>query len=282
MIDLRKLYQLSRPRQWLYTAVPFVIGFVAGLPNGYHQPYPAIFWLLLAYFLIPANIFLYGLGNLFDKAVEKSNGEQNQPEQKVAGLQPDERRSMFVILAFIVVITMLLLPLIPQKWQPLMWLFLFFATFYNAPPLRYKARPIFDSYANLLYVIPGFLGYAITTGTLPPSPIIMAAICLAAGMYAFYAISSLEADKEFGLTTIAVNLGKPRTLLFTAINWAFFAALSIAAIGLPAVVTLLYPVIPLVVYFRPTVDMKRLNWLVFGLNVIVAVLIIGYKLLSVV
>jgi lycopene elongase/hydratase (dihydrobisanhydrobacterioruberin-forming) len=247
MITLRRfvptLIKISRPRFWAYTAGPFVLGYVAGLPRGYTDVYPPVFWIALIYFVLPANLFLYGINDLFDRDTDKLNAKKDDKEHRLA--QSEDRVLIAVLIAACVLSAAMLL-IIPSAYWWIFGAFILLSATYSAPP-RFKARPILDSYSNVLYVLPGFLGYAMTANALPPLAMWIGGAAWAAGMHAYSAIPDIEPDSRAGVRTVAVALGAANTLRFILANWLAFAALMIGLLGLPAVITLLFPAIP--IYF---------------------------------
>ena len=68
------LFWLSRPRFWLYLAGPVVVGVVYGSDavGSFVQPVTVAMFL---YFLLPANVYLYGVNDIFDADIDE------QPEE---------------------------------------------------------------------------------------------------------------------------------------------------------------------------------------------------------
>ncbi|MEP7284132.1 MAG: prenyltransferase [Chloroflexota bacterium] len=275
-MSFAKLLKISRPRFWFYTAGPFLLGYIVGLPTGYREIYPIRFWILFAYFLLPANLFLYGINDVFDRASDALNDKKSAQEHRLAD---QEQRGVIATLIIIMFISAGMLMLIPVALWWIFGLFLFFSVFYSAPPLRFKARPFLDSYSNVLYVLPGFLGYALTANRYPPLAIVVGAICWAAGMHAYSAIPDIEPDTQAGIRTVAVVLGKQRSLLFVAANWTIFALLIMATLGPLGAITLLYPAIPLALYFQPNINVARVYWWFPALNGLMGFLVFAYKTL---
>lgn len=274
-MSLQKLIKVSRPRFWLYTAGPFLLGYIVGLPSGYREVYPFVFWALLLYFLLPANLYLYGINDVFDRDTDALNRKKDDKEHRLA---QQERRQLIIVLAAVLVVSAGMLLIIPARWWWLFGLFLLLSTFYSAPPLRFKARPFLDSYSNVLYVTTGFLGYALSADRLPPLAMIVAAACWAAGMHAYSAIPDIEPDREAGVRTVAVALGKRPALLFVAGNWLIFAVLVISTLGVVGGLTLLYPAIPLLLYLRERWDIEKVYWWFPALNGLMGFLVTVYRM----
>lgn len=252
----------------MYLAGPFLLGYLAGLPAPRDLRTPH-FWLPFLYFLLPANLYLYGINDLFDTDTDQLNTKKGAQEHR---LIRRERGILIALLIGVGVLDALFFAALPPVMWPLFGLFLLLSTLYSAPPLRLKARAFFDSYSNVLYVLPGFLGYWLTAGHLPPPAIIVAGACWAAGMHAYSAIPDIEPDQEAGIRTVAVALGKGRALLFVLANWLIFALLVTATLGLIGALSFIYPLIPLVLYMRPQLSVARAYWWFPGLNAAVGFL----------
>jgi len=110
----RYLFRLSRPRFWLYLAGPVIVGvtYAASTPAELFTPTTLA---LFAYFLLPANVYLYGVNDIFDQDVDEDNPKKEEREVRFRG-------QAFVVAA--VVVTGLgiaaLVPLVPAAAYP--WL----------------------------------------------------------------------------------------------------------------------------------------------------------------
>ena len=270
------LLKLSRPRFWMYVAGPFLLGYLAGSPTP-RDLRTAAFWLPFLYFLLPANVFLYGINDLFDAETDALNAKKDAQEHRLARR---ERRGLMILLVSVgvpdVIFAIALLFAGKVTAAGVLALFVGLSAAYSAPPLRFKARAFFDSYSNALYVLPGFLGYLLTADRLPPPLIMLAAICWAAGMHAYSAIPDIEPDRAAQIRTVAVALGTRRALLFVFANWLCSALLAIVALGPLALPALVYPVIPLALYARPRWSVARVYWWFPGLNALVGFLAFLY------
>lgn len=273
---MKALLSISRPRFWIYTAGPFLLGYIGGLQHGWLGIYPLPFWLLFAYYLIPANVLLYGVNDWFDAETDALNEKKDEHEHR---LQSIERRGLLITLVICAVISVGVMALMPPRAWLLQVLFIGLNIVYSAPPLRLKARPVVDSYSNVLYVLPGFIGYIVTAGQSPPVLMIMAATGWAAGMHAYSAIPDIEPDREAGIATIAVMLGKTGTLLFVGGNWLFFAVLTTWVIGAAGAITLIYPLLIVFLLLRPQVSITRVYWWLPVINGLMGFAAFVYKTL---
>lgn len=262
----RTLLKISRPRFWFYTAGPFLLGYAAGLPAPRNLFTPG-FWLPFLFFLVPANLYLYGINDVFDRDTDRLNQKKTEKEHR---LEVREARLLQGVLAGIATLALIILVSLPD-WTAvgLFVAFMALCTAYSAPPLRLKGRPFLDSYSNVLYVLPGYLAFYLTAGRLPPTAIIIGGALWAAGMHAYSALPDIVPDRAAGIQTVAVFLGERRGLGFVALNWTLFAILMIGALGLPGMLALIYPIIPLILLAFPSGTIERVYWWFPYLNALI-------------
>ena len=146
--------------------------------------------------------------------------------------------------------------------------FMFLSYAYSAPPFRFKARPLIDSFSNVLYIIPGIIGYAQVTNTLPDGAFIAAGLFWVTAMHLFSAIPDIIPDKKVGLATTAVVYGKKQSLMFTSILWGMCSFLVITSWQLfpVSLFTLVYPVIPLLLLNKTDEEISKVYWVFPYLN----------------
>jgi len=207
------LLWLSRPRFWLYLAGPVIVG-VAYAAEGPVDLFSPIAIALFGYFLLPANVFLYGVNDLFDADIDTENPKKGDREVRYRGGR---------LVALFVAVTGLLgvafLPLLPAAGGVAMMAFLLLSVEYSAPPFRFKTTPFLDSLSNGLYVLPGAIAYAAVAGRAPPVAAVAGGWLWAMGMHTFSAIPDIEPDRKGGIQTTATWLGKRRTYGYVAACW---------------------------------------------------------------
>ena len=219
-MKLKKIWQTSRPRFWIYALGPYAVGVVTVLRS--HQY--ALWWsipvlVFFVFFTLPANLFSYGVNDIFDYETDRLNPKKVEYESLVL---PKERKGLWMTIALttlpFLLYTLFALPLADTI---ALLCFFVFAASYSVPPIRAKARPYFDSMVSgLHYISPGIVGYVLgtsITGTKIPLAgfvyCVVAGFLWSAAMHAFSAIPDIEADKNAGLATIATSLGKKNTLI---------------------------------------------------------------------
>ncbi len=216
---LRYLVVLSRPRFWLYLAGPVAVGAVYGASTLSDLAAPVLL-VLFAYFLVPANVFLYGINDVYDAEIDAEN-----PKKDEEGREARWDGQRFVIYAVAIcgalaIPVALLLPTAAWLWVAL---FVLLGAEYSAPPARFKTTPLLDSLSNGLYVVPAMAAYATVAGTQPPIVAVIGAWCWAMAMHTFSAIPDIEPDRRAGIRTTATLLGERATYAYCTLVWALAA-----------------------------------------------------------
>jgi lycopene elongase/hydratase (dihydrobisanhydrobacterioruberin-forming) len=254
---IRKLLAISRPRFWLYLGGTYLVGFTAGA-GGAASFLGAGFWLHLLYFLVPANVFLYGINDLFDEDTDRHNPKKGSREHRL--LSPEKRAVAAAVGVSIALGILLLLALPSWSARAFMLAFLLLGAGYSVPPVRFKARPFLDFPSNVLYAMPGFLGYVLASGHLPPFVAVAGAACWTGAMHLFSAVPDIAADRSAGLATSATVLGARPSLVLCALLWSVAAWSAWTLIGHPiAIAGAIYPLASLALVLRPQ-HVERAYW----------------------
>jgi len=221
--------------------------------------------LFLLYFLLPANLFLYGVNDLYDRDTDPRNPKKGAEEHLLSNGEARIARAG-VLGSLLIGIACLAALSAPVEWL-LMAGFLFLSYAYSAPPLRFKARPLFDSLSNALYALPAFLGYHQAAGALPAAPVMLAGVLWTASMHLFSAVPDIRADRDAGLSTTATVLGQRGALLLCVGLWAACAGILVwQRILWPwSLLALAYVVVPAWVLLRPA-QLRRAYWMFPAIN----------------
>jgi len=217
-MSLKTLLEISRPRFWMYLAGPFIIAYALGASSE-SQFFSLQFLLYFIYFLVPANVFLYGINDLADTDTDQFNTRKDKYEHSLNSSQ--QRPLILALIGCVVIMCITSLLTADLTGQLLLFLLMGLSFAYSFPPFRWKARPFIDSASNILYIIPGIFGYHLLTGRLPSVMIIFAVGFWTAAMHLFSAIPDIKADSGSGLSTTAVLLGKHKSLLLCSALWFF-------------------------------------------------------------
>ena len=246
---LSSLLLLSRPRFWLYLAGPFLLGAAA---SGVAFWFAPVFWLLFLFWLVPANVLLYGVNDYFDSDTDKFSSKKRGREFVFSG----ERWVLFAWVACLIL--GLVVAWLFSSWLVVAWLFL--AVFYSAPPLRFKAVLLLDSLSNSLYVLPGFFAYVLFAGAWPAWWVVVGACAWAAAMHLFSAVPDIKADKKAGVRTTAVVLGSRQSLQVAAIWWLLALAAAGGSGSWVSLVFLVYPLLALLLVGQSQKVVSRAYW----------------------
>lgn len=206
-LPFRDLLRISRPRFWMYTFWPALVGMVASEvwfelvkiePRGWDERWlVAILVVVFFYFLFPANLLIYGVNDLADGDTDEHNEKKQGYEQRLDRSYERALRTQisgWTILSWLLLTALLFflfvyhvsdgsvllrdnrqVPLgfvsfmVTTYWQPLVALVCFwvFSIIYSAPPIRAKAVPFLDGICNVLYVLPGVSVYLFLAPGMP-------------------------------------------------------------------------------------------------------------------
>ncbi len=227
---MTNIIRISRPRFWLYLFGPYLIGLAAGASSTSDliAQKPLIFGL---YFLLPANLLVYGINDMFDFETDRLNPKKIEYEMLV---EPETHRALWVWIG------VMNLPFIAASITlaagtfPTLAAFLLISIFYSATPIRAKQIPFLDSLFNILYVLPGIFSFQMLTGAFPPIGVIVSAALWTAGMHAYSAVPDIDADRAASIATIATRLGKSATLVFCLAAFAAAAIFAYPYLGIVA------------------------------------------------
>ncbi len=227
-MSFARLLRISRPRFRIYELGPYMIGILAGfLASGYSRWQVdgwriILFWV---YFLLPVNIWLYGINDIYDYETDKHNPKKQEYEALVLPSEQPALRKR------IIVTTLPFLFILPLQASVIIsfLVFLFFSSQYSAKPLRAKAVPIIDSLVSAWHyigtaVFSFYLVYA--NGAITRSYVIAGA-AWAIAMHAYSAVPDIKADKDANLATIATLLGRNTTLVMCLLMYGFATYIAI-------------------------------------------------------
>lgn len=247
------LLAVSRPRFWPYLAGPTLLGIAAGAGDVGVLVSPAAL-ALFAYFLVPANLFLYGINDVFDASLDEGNPKKTDRETRYRG-----GRGTVIAAVAGALLGLGLLVALPPRTTPWLAGFLFLGAAYSAPPLRLKGRPPLDSLSNGLYVLPGVAGFALAAGEAPPALVLLGGWLWAMGMHTVSAVPDIEPDRQGGIRTTATVLGETRALGYCAVVWLLAAVAVGVVVPTAGVILLLYPALLLAIRLRG-IDVARAYW----------------------
>jgi 4-hydroxybenzoate polyprenyltransferase len=225
------------------------------------------YFVFLLYFFLPANILIYGVNDYFDRDTDALNPKKDGMEHRVA---ESERDVLARAIRAVLVISAALMLMLDLTAALLFLGFLLLSYFYSAPPLRFKGRPFLDFSSNMLYIMPGVLAYYLASGDLPSIWLVAAGFLHIAAMHLFSAIPDIQCDRQAGVITTAVLIGKRASLLLCLLLWSGLAALALVLSGFHylSFLALLYPAVPLSLLAFRSWRIERVYWYLPYLNTI--------------
>ena len=225
-MNIRRMLTISRPRFWMYLFGPFLLGATAAYLATGTIPLSGLF--LALYFTFPANLYIYGVNDIFDFDTDVLNEKKKGYESVV---QHSHHRAVWVaILATNIPFLVLLFFMSPSTTVAIA-AFAILGYCYSAPPVRAKARPLLDSASNILYVMPGIAAFYAFGGTTISIPLVIAGMLWSMAMHAYSAVPDIAADTQAGLRTIATTFGAQGTLLFCFVSYAVAGTIAGVLLG---------------------------------------------------
>lgn len=225
---LRQLFLVSRPISWPNTAFPFAAGYLV-----MQQSIDIRFVLGTLFFLIPYNLVMYGVNDVFDYESDIRNPRKGGIEGAVSAKRL--HKPILIASAF-TSIPLLIALLLLGTWTANITLLavMFFVLAYSVPKLRFKERPFVDSATSSIHFV-GPLVYALVlTGfTAAAIPLLAAFFLWGMASHAFGAVQDIIPDREGKLHSIATELGAARTVRFSLILYTL-SGLLLLAYGWPA------------------------------------------------
>lgn len=220
----------SRPISWLNTAFPFAAGYIITTHN--------FSWLLVIatiYFLIPYNLMMYGVNDVFDYESDILNPRKGGIEG--AKLAKSQHKNILIAVA----VTNLPFLAILFSFGSLaakitLAIVIFFVLAYSVPKLRFKERPFLDSITSSCHFV-GPLVYALVLVGWQSGywPYVIAFFFWGMASHAFGAVQDIPSDRAGKLSSIGTVLGARATTRF-ALGLYLACALVLFTQGLPGII----------------------------------------------
>ena len=218
---LSKLFISSRPLSWVNTAFPFAAAYF--LSGG------EIVTLIVGtlYFLIPYNLAMYGVNDVFDYESDLRNPRKGGVEGAV--LDRSMHRPTLIAVA---VTNIPFVVYLVAVGSPLSWLVLAISLFavvaYSAKGLRFKEIPFVDSLTSSThFVSPAVYGLVLAGATFTPQLVALLGAFFLWGVasHAFGAVQDVIADREGGLASVATVIGARATVRLSVVAYLLAGAL---------------------------------------------------------
>ena len=222
----RQIFLSSRPISWVNTAYPFALSY----------------WLLTGsidlklivgsvFFLIPYNLLMYGINDVFDYESDLRNPRKGGVEGAL--LNPKYHR-LTIWLAALLSIPFVIWLIYLGNLASSFWLLLscFNVVAYSLKGLRFKEIPFLDSLTSSSHFVGPLLVGISMAGQDPLAPPLLQAVLAFAlwgiGSHAFGAVQDINADREAGISSIATAISAKHTVRFAFLSYLLAALLLIS------------------------------------------------------
>ena len=242
-IVLRALFVSSRPLSWVNTAFPFAAAYLLTT-----REVDATLVIGTLYFLIPYNLAMYGINDVFDYESDLRNPRKGGVEGALLDTsmhRPTLWAAAITNIPFLVYLV--------AVGNPLSWLVLAISVFaviaYSAKGLRFKEKPVVDSLTSSThFVSPAIYALVLAGAAFTPQLwMVLAAFFLwGIASHAFGAVQDVIADREASIASIATVFGARATVRLSVIAYALAGILLVfvpwpanlaAVLALPYVVS---------------------------------------------
>jgi len=282
MEAIKQLFWSSRPVSWINTAFPFGATYVF-----INNRVDLTFIVGTLFFLIPYNLLMYGINDVFDYESDLRNPRKGGIEGALLNKKWHKLTlwsSTLLCVPFLVYLYSI------SDLNSALWLSLFVFTViaYSAPKLRFKERGFLDSLTSSSHFVgPMIYALALSGVDMTERPVlssILAFTLWGIASHAFGAVQDVKADREADISSIATMIGAKATVWFAFIAYAAAGVLVMNTIWpgpLAAIAAIPYLLI-LTPYLNITdVDCERANkgwrrfiWLNFFAGAVVSLILI--------
>jgi 4-hydroxybenzoate polyprenyltransferase len=206
---LNYIFWSSRPISWINTAYPFAAAYFMVT-----RKIDLTLILGTMFFLIPYNLLMYGVNDVFDYESDLRNPRKGGIE---GALLPKEIHRTIIWSAILSCIPFVIYLLAVGNLNSSLWLALFVFTVvaYSAKHLRFKEKPVLDSITSASHFVgPMIFGLALTNQDLAEpkyTAMIWAFTLWGMASHAFGAVQDVKADREGGISSIATYFGARNT-----------------------------------------------------------------------
>ena len=220
-----KLFWSSRPISWINTAFPFAAGYylVLGEIN-------LTLVLGFLFFLIPYNLLMYGVNDVFDYESDLRNPRKGGIEGAL--LEPKYHRPILLI-ATLVPVPFLWYLFVQGDAQSnlILGIVIFSVLAYSLKHLRFKEVPFLDSITSATHFVgPMVYGISLAGGSLGNQTLILITLAFflwGMASHAFGAVQDIRADREANISSIATVLGARATVRVAMVGYVLAGLLTL-------------------------------------------------------
>lgn len=276
---IKKLCKVSRPISWVNTAYPFAATYL--VLGGAVDP---LFILGTLFFLIPYNLLMYGVNDVYDYESDIRNPRKNSIEgaAEAKSFHPTILRA-----AYGLTLPLLVALLLFTSWQAdlILLAVMFFVVAYSIKGLRFKEIPFLDSITSSIHFV-GPMVYAIAIFGFPEYawPYAVALFLWGLASHAFGAVQDVIPDRKGGLKSIATIIGARATVWMSTLMYAVASVLMlvqggwVTLVGLAGLsyVAIVSPYLTITDKTSATANKgwRRFIWLNYAVGAVVTIVII--------
>ena len=277
------LIQSSRPISWINTAFPFAATYVF-----FTDRIDLTLVIGTLFFLIPYNLLMYGINDVFDYESDLRNPRKGGIEGALLDKSLHKLTIWVSVLSCLPFVAYLVW--VGNVWASLALAFALFTVLaYSVKGLRFKEKPFLDSITSASHFVNPMIFAALLVGESLAQPVLWQALIAFTfwGMasHAFGAVQDVRADREGGIASIATVIGARATTRF-AFGLYLAAGLLMASAGMPAAAAAIaaVPYLAILLPFLSITDetcetanqgWRRFIWLNFFAGAIVTQLLIA-------
>ena len=207
----------SRPLSWINTAFPFALAYFLTT-----QKIDVVMVVGFLFFLIPYNLLMYGINDVFDYESDVRNPRKGGVE---GALLPRELHRTVLVVSCVVPVPFLAALAWWGSGQAtgVLALSLFFVVAYSAKGFRFKEVPFLDSLTSSAhFVMPAIYGLVLAGASWSTLTLSVLASFALWGMasHAFGAVQDVVADRDAGVGSIATAISARGTVRFAVLLYA--------------------------------------------------------------
>ena len=218
---LRTLVISSRPLSWVNTAFPFGAAYVLTAGVDLTLVIGAI------YFLIPYNLAMYGINDVFDYESDMRNPRKGGVEGAVLDRSMHRPTLIAVAVTNLPFLAYLIVVGSPSSWFALV-VSIFAVIAYSAKGLRFKEKPFLDSLTSSThFVSPAVYALVLASAAFTPQLLALLGAFFLWGIasHAFGAVQDVIADREADISSIGTVIGARATTRFALVTYVAAGAL---------------------------------------------------------
>jgi len=228
---LSYIFWSSRPISWVNTAFPFSATYLF-----VERKIDLTFVIATLFFLIPYNLLMYGINDVFDYESDLRNPRKGGIE---GALLPKEIHRTVIWTAVLCSLPFVIFLAVVGNLSSTLWLalFLFTVIAYSAKYLRFKERPVLDSLTSATHFVgPMVFALALTEvnfATAQILAILVSFMLWGMASHAFGAVQDVKADREGNIASIATYFGARATTRAAMVMY-LAAGIYLITLGWPA------------------------------------------------